>query len=282
MKKICYITGTGGYLGGCLVRFFSRHGWKVFELNRSGTVRAGGAEARRYELGDAFPADLRDVGALVHAAYDLKAVSWKEIMTKNVEGTARLFESARQARVERLVNISSMSAYQGCRSLYGRAKLLSEAHVALNGGISLRPGLIHDENQPGGMVGKLRALVSQTPVVPLPGSGRNLLYFSHQEDLCRIAEEYCSGKTVGSGTVITAANPQPWMFLNIIKELAKKQGRSLYCLSTPWQLSWSALKGLEMLGVNPPFKSDSLISLLNQNTSPEFNDEITRYFRPFS
>jgi len=282
MKKICYITGTGGYLGGCLVRYFSRHGWKVLELNRSGTVRAGGAEARRYELGDAFPADLRDDGALVHAAYDLKAVSWKEILSKNVEGTARLFESARQAGVERLVNISSMSAYQGCRSLYGQAKLLSEAHAACNGGISLRPGLIHDENQPGGMVGKLRALVSLTPVVPLPGNGRNLLYFSHQEDLCRIVEEYCSEKTFGSGTVITAANPQPWMFLNIIKELAKKQGHSIYCLPTPWQLSWSALKGLEMLGVNPPFKSDSLISLLNQDASPQFNENITRYFRPFS
>jgi nucleoside-diphosphate-sugar epimerase len=281
MIKTCCITGTSGYLGGCLVRYFFQHGWKVIELNRSGMVRAGGAEARRYELGDAFPTDLREVGALVHAAYDLKAVSWKEILAKNVEGTARLFESARQAGVDRLVNISSMSAYQGCRSLYGKAKLISESNAAQYGGISFRPGLIYDENRPGGMLGKLRALSTLAPVVPLPGNGRNVLYFTHQDDLSRFCEEYCSGKSYGPQSVITTANPTPWMFMNIIKELAKKQRRLLYCLPTPWQLSWAALKGLEMAGINPPFKSDSLISLLNQDTSPKFNDNITQFFRPF-
>jgi len=281
MKKTCCITGTGGYLGGCLVRYFSSHGWKVIELNRNGRISAGGAEARRYELGDAFPADLVDVGALVHAAYDFKATTWKEILSKNVEGTDRLFDSARRAGVARLLFISSMSAFTGCRSLYGRAKLLSEAHLESLGGLSLRPGLIHDASQPGGMVGKLQRLASLSPILPIPGSGRDILYFTHQEDLCRIAERYCSGIELGPDNVLIAANSTPWMFKHILREIAHRQNRTLICVPTPWQIPWLALRSLELLGINLPLKSDSLLSLLNQNRNPSFKENFLSEFKKY-
>ena len=279
--RTCCITGTGGYLGGCLVRYFKHHGWSVIELNRTGTIRAGGDEARFYKLGDSFPKDLSHVSALIHAAYDFNPLSWEEIHKTNVKGTETLFNSARLAGVERLVHISSMSAYKGCRSLYGRAKLLSEDHTTSHGALSLRPGLIHDEEQPGGMVGKLHALVSVTPVVPLPGNGRNVLYLTHQEDLCQLTEEYSSGKDFGSERVIIAANPIPWIFKNILEELAKRQNRHLICIQTPWQLSFVILKTAELLRIPISFKSDSLLSLLNQDDSPAFNAQFTPLFRPF-
>ena len=281
LARTCCITGTGGYLGGCLVRHFKQRGWRVVELNRSGTILAGGDEARSHRLGDPFPGSLEAPSLLVHAAYDFTPLAWEEIHARNVLGAELLFASARTAGTGRILHISSMSAYPGCRSLYGRAKLLAEAHAARHGGISLRPGLIHDESQPGGMVGKLRSLVSLSPVIPIPGRGRNVLYFTHQEDLCRVVGYYGEGGDWGSESVLTAANPTPWMFRDILKELARRQNRPLLCIPTPWQMSWMALKLAEISGDNLPLKSDSLISLLNQNPSFDYNAKIISEFREF-
>ena len=131
------------------------------------------------------------------------------------------------------------------------------------------------------MVGKLRLAISMTPVIPLPGHGRDLLYFTHQEDLCRVAEEYCAGIDTEDGTVITAANPSPWMFRDILKEMGRRQNRRILCIPTPRSLSWIALKIPELLGVSMPFKSDSLISLLNQDPSPHFISRLSGAFRAF-
>jgi nucleoside-diphosphate-sugar epimerase len=279
--KKCCITGTGGYLGGCLVRYFTLAGWEVIELNRTGTIRAGGAEARCFTLGEEFSVDLMDADVLIHAAYDFQALTWSEIKRINIKGTARLLKSARQAGVKKIIHISSMSAFDSCRSLYGRAKLQIEADVFKVGGISLRPGLIYGDNNPGGMVGKLQSLVSKFPIIPLPGNGRNNLYFSHHEDLSKLIEEHCSDLNFLGGNHIITANSTPWEFREILKELAHRHNHHIVCIPTPWQLSWIALKIPEIFGMTLPLKSDSLISFLNQEKSPNFDPAIKLKFRSF-
>jgi nucleoside-diphosphate-sugar epimerase len=280
-QKVCAITGTGGYLGGCLVRYFKNLEWKVVELNRKGTPQAGGDEARVFQLGDSLPEGLHQITALIHSAYDFSPTSWDSISKVNVQGTIQLFESAKNAGVKQLVYISSMSAFEGCRSLYGKAKLHCETVAARLEGFSLRPGLIYDEAQPGGMVGKLRALVTRCPVIPIPGNGRQILYLSHQSDLCRLVEDYCKGALPLPQKSLNAANPTPWMFVDILNRLAFMQGKRLFCVPVPWQLPWILLKASEVLGLQLPMKSDSLISLLNQNPHPEFGSQTEKYFRIF-
>jgi hypothetical protein len=38
----------------------------------------------------------------------------------------------------------------------------------------------------------------------------------------------------------------------------------------PWQVAWLGLKGLEVMGARPSFRSDSLISMVYQNPCPSF------------
>lgn len=277
--KVCAITGSGGFLGGCLVRYFKKCGWRVVELNRSGTIQAGGNEARIYKLGDGFPDGLRNISAIVHAAYDFRPISWRAIKKINVDGASRLFSSAHQSGIEHLVHISSMSAFSGCKSLYGTAKLKVESHVTLMNGTSLRPGLIYDENDAAGMVGKLKSLVARLPVIPIPGKGRNVLYLSHQDDLCRLVESICSGEFTPQKNVIIASNPNPWMFIDILQSLALLQNKRLRYFHIPWPLVFGALRAPELFGAQLPFKSDSLISLLNQDQSPVFDAQVSKYFR---
>src|SRR6185295_7821411 len=81
--------------------------------------------------------------------------------------------------IGRWIQISSMSAHPAMRSVYGRTKLAAddllhrETDRAPNWTI-LRPSLIYGPGG-GGLVDKTTRLLKKLPVIPMVGSGRELL-----------------------------------------------------------------------------------------------------------
>src|SRR5215469_281264 len=127
MMPYCAITGASGYVGARLAASLRARGARVLELNRSGRARRPDNEAAAYSLGDEpAPETLAGMDALIHCAYDFGAHSRGEVWRSNVEGSLRLFAAARTAGVRRMLFVSTVSAYEGCRSLYGQAKLAVE------------------------------------------------------------------------------------------------------------------------------------------------------------
>src|SRR5262245_20353540 len=113
-SRICLVTGSGGYLGSRVKAAFEKRDWEVRELTRHPRPDT---PAIRFQLGSKiFSGDLARAKALVHCAYDFKALSWPDIQAVNVAGSEKLFRAAREAKVERLIYISSISAYETCRS----------------------------------------------------------------------------------------------------------------------------------------------------------------------
>ncbi|HEU6449060.1 MAG TPA: NAD-dependent epimerase/dehydratase family protein [Verrucomicrobiae bacterium] len=277
--KICAITGSNGYVGGCVKNYFAARGWEIFELVRNPKP---GTRAAQFQLGDdVSPQLLSGVDALVHCAYDLKLVDAKSIREINVEGSRKVLEAARAAGIPKVVFISSISAFDGCRSLYGKAKLEIEKIARANGALSIRPGLVYGNNS-GGMVGKLAAQVKNSSVIPLVG-GSQKQFLVHDEDLCAFIEKYCSGQIELPPQVLTAANEQPWPFRKLLLEIARKEGKSPKFIPLPWQAIWLALKSAELCGVRLNFRSDSLVSLMHPNPQPDFsaNAGIGLNCRPF-
>ena len=84
----------------------------------------------------------------------------------NVEGSRKILEAAREAKTPKIIFISSISAFDGCRSLYGRAKLEIEKIALDCGALVIRPGLVYGEGA-GGMFGKLVAQMKKSSVIPL-------------------------------------------------------------------------------------------------------------------
>ena len=167
-KKICAITGSNGYVGGCIKNYFAACGWKIRELTRQPKP---GADGIAFQLGaEVSPQSLTGVDALVHCAYDFRPLRWDEIRAVNVDGSRKLFAAARTAGVQKIVNISSISAYEGCRSLYGKAKLEVEKIALDCNALTVRPGLVYGKG-PGGMFGKLTAQIQQSSVIPMIGDG---------------------------------------------------------------------------------------------------------------
>src|SRR5262245_13857344 len=123
-QQTCIVTGTGGYLGGRVKAALQQRGWRVVVLTRQ---PGPDTSAIRFQLGEEVSAaDLKGAGALVHCAYDSKQVSWAGIHAINVAGSEKLLRAAREAKIGQLVYVSSISAFEGCRSLYGKAKLETE------------------------------------------------------------------------------------------------------------------------------------------------------------
>ena len=265
------VTGANGFVGSRIAKHLAQHG-AVRRLTRH-------AEPR-FTLGEPVPKNaLAGVDVLVHCAYDFRPKSWRDIKRANVSGTLALFDAARQAGVRRVIFISSMSAFEGCRSKYGRAKLSIERKARDHHPetVIVRPGLVYDR-QAGGIVGAMQGFIGRLPVVPLIGGGQEF-YTCHSEDLAQAVLELSDGAL--SGRPVIAAEAQPHTYREILSTIAEAGGRRPRFLPVPYALAYNGLRLLEALRVPMDFRSDSLVGLMNADPAPQFSPLKTT-FRPFS
>ncbi len=256
------ITGANGYVGSRLCDAIAAAGHDIVRF-----ARRPGPGARAFTLGEAVDPDLlADVDVLIHCAWDMRAGDAATVRRINIDGSRLLFAAARQAGVPRCVFISSMSAWEGCRSLYGQAKLEVEQEVQRTGGVSVRPGLIYGA-APGGMVGALLGLARRTPLLPMVGTGQFPLHTCHEDDLAELLLIVCMAEESRLAPVITAATEEGLAFRDIVQRLA---GRPLSFVPVPWRLLWFGLRALESLGLRPRMKSDSLLGLVYADPRPGF------------
>jgi nucleoside-diphosphate-sugar epimerase len=276
----CAVTGANGYVGKIVCRSLQQSGCEAIQLHR----RAGnGPYDRHFSLGEKIDASVvRGIDVLVHCAWDVKATSWAEIQAVNVAGSLRLFEEARAAGVARMIFISSMSAFPGCRSFYGRAKLEVETNVTPWGVDIVRPGLVYGDHS-GGMMGSLHKLAA-LPILPVVCKGRGLLYLVHEEDLGHLITQLSIGSIPHQTSPIIAAHPHGRTLDEILRLLARAKGRRIVLVPVPWRLVWAALKSAESLGLRLRLRSDGLVSLMNADAAPDFEagGQIQLPFRDYS
>src|SRR6185369_12066737 len=103
----------------------------------------------------------------------------------NVQGSVRLLKRASEIGISKVIFISSMAAYEGCKSEFGAAKRAVEREVSSFNTIVVRPGLIYGKDA-GGLLAALRRVASRLPILPLIGDGRYPLFTAHENDLCEL------------------------------------------------------------------------------------------------
>jgi nucleoside-diphosphate-sugar epimerase len=272
--KTIAITGARGFVGSMLARRLKDAGWTVTQLSHS--VTASGGETVPFRLGDQLEPDVfrsRHITTLVHCAYDFKPVDRAEIQRVNVEGSRKLLDAATAGGVERLAVLSTISAFDGCRSLYGRAKLEIEAAAAAAGALVVRAGLVWADGPPtGGMFGSLARSVNAglVPLVLLISGGAHPQYLVHEQDLWELLRRFCDGELENPGKPVVAAAPRPWAMRDLLAELARRQGRHPRFLPVPWQPVWAGLRLAEIAHLPVPYRSDSVVSLIYQDPNPDF------------
>jgi len=261
------VTGATGYVGDRIARLLAQRGWIVRSLGRRAAHPT--MESRRFVLGEPIaPAALADCDALVHCAHDFDAHGWDEIRTVNGIGSCDLFRAARTAGIESIVFISSMSAFDGCKSDYGRVKLFVENESHSLGVLSIRPGLVFGED-PGGMVGALARMGRTMRVVPLPDGGMQRLYLTADRDLALAVENGLEGRIDRGQSPITIASDGPILLRDVVRRCVYP--KRIVMFPVPSEPIFLVLRALEAIGIRSRLRSDGLVGLLHTNPAPDLS-----------
>lgn len=279
--QTCAVTGASGYVGSILAEDLGRH-FSVVPLVRHSPPAHGLQWS--LESSDDIAQQLRDrdVKVLVHAAWDMHATKRSHIETTCVDGSHRLFDAALRAGVQRIVFISTISAFDGCRSVYGQTKLAVEQLLRPLPVpcVALRLGLVFGP-APGGMFGGIREQVLHSHVLPMIGSGRIPQYLLHQltlaDTVCRAARGEFDDRPFKP---ITLAHPRPWPFRDLVKAIAEAENRKVALLPLPPKMLYTAARSAEWLGVRLPFRSDSILSFIHSCREPDFSDLEALHIHP--
>jgi nucleoside-diphosphate-sugar epimerase len=266
----CAVTGASGYVGSIIMRGLQQH-MPVVAMARHPQTAAEIAWSLESQLEIANTLRARNVKTLVHAAWDMRANSLAEMEKSCVQGSAALFDAAARAGVERIIFISTISAFAGCRSAYGKAKLSVEKLLEGSSNIVFRLGLVFGD-KPGGVFGNIRRQVHNSRILPMIGSGLAPQYLLHEKTLAESVLRAVNGDFDGAhGTPITLAHPEPWRFCDLVKSIAASEERRVALVPVPWQLLFAGIRTGEALGLNLPFRSDSVLSFANYDRHPDFS-----------
>lgn len=118
-----------------------------------------------------------------------------------------------------------MSAFKGCRSKYGRAKLIVEKTVVNNGGRIIRPGLVWSQGELGGILGKIAKLVHWFPLIAIPSTDKQKLHMTNLINLGDIILDILQGNlNINRHPVF--AELEPITLKAIVQAVARKNGKT--------------------------------------------------------
>ncbi len=276
-KHKCIISGTSGFVGSHIKNFFLKNNWEVFELKH--IIQNGNASDKHlipYSLEDKINEKVfNGIEVLIHCAYDFKQSKWEDIFNINVTGSINLLKAAKSGGVQKIIFISTIAAFENCKSMYGKAKLEIEKEALKLGTVVIRPGLVYGQN-PGGMFGALNKAASILPVIPVIGSGNNTMFLVHIDDLCKLIYKLSTGEIKNHLNPIIAAYEKGKTFRTVLDILSESKGKKPLYIPIPYSLVFTMLKTVESLGLKIRFRSDSLISMMNYDPNPHFNSEILK------
>jgi nucleoside-diphosphate-sugar epimerase len=259
------VTGAGGYVGGIIA---ATMGEEVLRLRRRQSVSSDPAwsfDTPATSLTETLR--VHGVTHVVHAAWDMKTSRLKALERGCVAESLQLLDAS-VASGAKFIFISSISAFSGARSAYGKAKLQVEKAVLDSGGVVLRLGLVIGQ---GGMFGNIRQTVAKTRFLPLIGGGKTPQFLLPEAELVNGVRMAVKGAFDAECRPVTLANPVPVPFKEIVQRLAKESGRKVMLVPVPWQFCYASLLIAEALGLKLLVRSDSIISFIYQDPSPDFS-----------
>lgn len=182
MQRV-FVTGATGFVGRAVVHALRAEGHAVRCLVRRGSERdlqgLGGVE--RVE-GDVLvrrglDEDIAGCQSVIHLVGIIREAPTRGVTFENVhaQGTRNVLDAAVTAGVRRFVHMSALGTRAGARARYHETKWAAEDAVRGSGlaWTIFRPSIIYGRGD--GFVTMLARMVRRLPVVPVLGTGRNLL-----------------------------------------------------------------------------------------------------------
>jgi nucleoside-diphosphate-sugar epimerase len=252
------VSGGTGLLGQGFLRVLreaSEHEARCLVRPTSRTERLKGFELR---YGDAEDADsmekaLRGTDAFVHIA--------------GIEYTPQVLEAMHWAGVERLVVVSSTSAYS--RFEFRSAPRLTNEALLPESGLRwtvVRPSMIYGTELDHNMH-KLLRFLDRFPIFPLFGDGENLWQPVYYEDLARGMYAVLT-KPRTEGEIYDLPGERPLPFIELVRTAAGALNKKVRIVHVPAEPVRRGLLVAERLRVPLPVKSEQVLRLREDKSYP--------------
>lgn len=227
------VTGATGFIGSEILRRASRRGWRVRGLSRhperaEGLGRLPHVELFRGDVTDPDTLDeaLEEVGAVIHLVGIIVETKGQSFEQAHVGGTRNVLAAVDRAGIERFVHMSALGAEEGREATeYFRTKWAAEEAVR-EAGLShtiFRPSLVFGPDDD--ITNMLAPLVRWSPVLPLPGGGRQRLQPVWVGD---VAECFLQAARASETPrpLYEVAGPETMTLSELIQALARVMGRA--------------------------------------------------------
>ena len=263
------VTGASGLVGRGLSARLAARGWEVRALVRNPAAFAAGVRVGRCDLPDTLDeALIADADAVVHCAYATRETDPERARRVNEDGTRRLLEAARRARVPRFVFVSTVAAHPEAPNYYARSKHALEGLCDPGRDLVIRPGLVL-AREGHGIFQMMRDVARRLHVIPLFGGGRQPLQTVHLADLCEAVARALERELTGA---LNVAEPAPLSLAAFLRAMVAHLGVRCVFLPLPFAPVLAALRAAEALGVPLPLRSESVLAIKGLRQVPVVED----------
>ena len=269
MKKVL-VTGATGFLGKYVVEELVEHGYQVRAFGRNRAIGQSLVNASvTFIQGDLTNQEdltkaCQEMDMVVHAgALSTVWGPWEDFYQTNVLGTKYILETCREAKIERLVYVSSPSIYAAPRDQLGIKESDAPQENRLNNYIRSKLAsekLFEDYPDVSSVILRPRGLfgigdtsilprvlnLSQKIGIPLIGDGRQLMDMTCVENVA-LAIRLALETPQAAGEVYNITNGEPRAFRNLIEETLRGLGYPIRYRKIPAPLVCAISSSLEFI-----------------------------------
>jgi nucleoside-diphosphate-sugar epimerase len=280
-KKVL-ISGGDGFIGSQLAEKFLLEGYEVRAFSRNVDKKKGYLNMDIKWFDCVLPRKI-DISAFsdnldifIHCAFETNFKNRDSAFNTNIKGTEKILELCKKNHVGYFVFISSLSAHEHAKSLYGRTKLLIEEMLEPGKDLVIRPGFVIGN---GGIFKRLVASIKKSPLLPLFFGGKQKIQTVWIEDLSHGIITAIKKRLVGT---IKIAEEDPIKISDYYREICEKLNRKRILIPFPGIIALQVLRILEHLKFDLPMSSENLLGLKSLKVFDVSRDLVKLNFKPIS
>ncbi|HEX7114442.1 MAG TPA: NAD(P)H-binding protein [Steroidobacter sp.] len=220
---VVLLTGATGFIGRHLSGALKAAGHVVIEARR-GAVEGPGvvqADFTRDVSPGQWVKKLDGVEAVINAVGILRERGEQTFERIHTRAPQALFAACAQAGVRRIIQISALGARTGRSAYFTSKRAADDALMALPVAWTIvEPSLVYG---PGGTSARLFSMMASTPVIGLPGKGRQPVQPIHVDDLTQaIVALLTSEEFIGQR--VPLVGPEPLALRDFLAQLREAMG----------------------------------------------------------
>ncbi|MGO9501719.1 MAG: NAD-dependent epimerase/dehydratase family protein [Streptosporangiaceae bacterium] len=248
------VTGGSGFLGGYVLREAARRGHAAVALARSDAAAAAVSGLGAQPVAG----DLDDPAALGPAFAAARCDVLVNLASLGFGHGPVIVAAARDAGISRAVFVSTTAVTTTLAAPSKRVRLSAEQRIRTSGldWTILRPTMIY--GAPGDRnLSRLLALLTRTPVLPVPGGGTHLQQPVHVADLAA-AVLTATERPAAAGACYDVAGPRPLAFAELLAICAGAVASRTRFVPVPLAPLVAAARGYEQLSRRPRIRAEQL------------------------